>query len=136
MKTDRELMEQALDSREQSYAPYSGFCVGAALLAEDGTVYTGCNMENASFSATCCAERAAFAKAVGEGKRRFLKIAIAGGRAGQAPEHRCMPCGICRQVMREFCKDDFEILVSDGGALCRYTLGELLPGGFSGDALR
>lgn len=136
MKTDRELMEKAMKSRNSAYAPYSGFCVGAALLAEDGAVYTGCNVENASFSATCCAERAAFATAVADGKHRFLKIAIAGGRAKQAAEQPCMPCGICRQVMREFCADDFEILVSDGGALCRYTLGELLPGGFSGDALR
>lgn len=136
MKTDRELMEQAVKCRTLAYAPYSGFCVGAALLAEDGAVYTGCNVENASFSATCCAERAAFASAVADGRRRFLKIAIAGGRAEQTPERPCMPCGICRQVMREFCADDFEILVSNGGVLCRYTLGELLPGGFSGDALR
>ena len=135
MMTDMQLIETANRARGRAYAPYSGFSVGAALLAEDGTVYTGCNIENASFSATCCAERTAFACAVADGKRSFLKIAVMGSRAGKDPDRFFMPCGICRQVMREFCKDDFVILVSDGKEICSRTLAELLPGSFSGEAL-
>lgn len=135
MLTDDELIAIADRNRTQAYAPYSGFCVGAALLAQDGSVFSGCNVENASYSATCCAERAAFCHAVGEGHRRFLKIAVVGGSAGQAPARFCMPCGVCRQVMREFCREDFVILTTDGRQIRRRTLAELLPDSFSPDDL-
>lgn len=128
--TDHELMELAFKAREASYCPYSGYAVGAALLSEDGRVFLGCNVENASYSPTCCAERTAFFKAVSEGVHRFSRIAIVGGRRGEAPESLFTPCGVCRQVMREFCEDDFEILVTDGKELKKWTLAELLPAGF------
>ena len=108
---DREkLMEAALAARQHSYSPYSGFAVGAALLCRDGAVYTGCNIENAAFSPTNCAERTAFFKAVSEGEREFLAIAIVGGPSGREPEELCPPCGVCRQVMMEFC-DPEEFLI-------------------------
>lgn len=125
------LISTAKCARENAYAPYSNYLVGAALQAADGTVYTGCNVENASFGVTCCAERVAFGKAIADGKNDFLRIAIVGGMRNQHLNKQCMPCGICRQVMREFCKDDFEILVSDGDTIVRYTLAQLLPGAFS-----
>ena len=93
----------------RAYAPYSGFQVGAALLAESGAVYLGCNIENSSYSPTICAERTAFAKAVSEGERAFIAIAVVGGKEGTCSGF-CPPCGVCRQVMREFCFDDFRIL--------------------------
>lgn len=134
--TNEALISLALKAREGAYAPYSGFAVGAALLASDGTVYTGCNIENASYSATVCAERVAFGSAVSDGKREFLKIAIVGGRATEAPTQFCMPCGICRQVMREFCKPSFEVIVSNKDTVCEKTLAELLPESFAADALQ
>ena len=110
---DRELIEAAARARKMSYSPYSGFAVGAALLCEDGSVFTGCNIENSAFSPTNCAERTAFFKAVSEGRRDFAKIAVVGGRADLAtPEYCCPPCGVCRQVMKEFCKPDFEIIMA------------------------
>lgn len=131
MINDSELIQLALETRKMAYAPYSGFAVGAALVAEDGSVYTGCNYENASFSATLCAERGAFAKAVSDGKRQFRKIAIVGGKEGKEPEKFCYPCGICRQVMQEFCDAGFEIILWDGNTCRIFTLAELLPGGFT-----
>ena len=100
--TDKELILSALKARENAYAPYSQFLVGAALLCSDGTVYTGCNIENISYSGTVCAERTAIFKAVSDGKREFSKIAIVGGKKGETIS--AYPCGICRQVMAEFCK--------------------------------
>lgn len=124
------LIESAKLAMAQAYSPYSGYKVGAALLCADGTIYTGCNVENASFSATNCAERTAFFKAVSEGKREFIAMAICGGKDGEI-EGIFPPCGVCRQVMREFCKDDFEIhLVTKTGVQC-FTLGQLLPMSFS-----
>jgi len=114
----------------QSYSPYSGYKVGAALLCKDGRVYTGCNVENASFSATNCAERTAFFKALSEGKREFSAIAICGGKDGVI-EGSFPPCGVCRQVMREFCEDDFEIHLLTKEGIETYTLGELLPASFT-----
>ncbi len=134
--TDVELIALAERARENAYSPYSGYTVGAALLASDGTVYTGGNVENASYSATLCAERSAFAQAISHGCRSFSAIAVVGGRAGEAPNSFFMPCGVCRQVMREFCADDFRILVSDGQTVCSQTLAELLPGSFSADAMQ
>ena len=115
------LLDLAKAAREQAYAPYSNFKVGAALLCEDGTVYTGCNVENAAYSPTLCAERVAFGKAISEGKRAFSAIAVVGNTAP------CTPCGVCRQVMAEFCKKDF-LIHTEGKT---YTLENLLPEGFS-----
>lgn len=129
------LARQALEARELSYCPYSGFAVGAALLCADGTVITGCNIENAGYSATNCAERTAFFKAVSEGKREFLAIAVAGGKKGEPPADLCPPCGVCRQVMREFCGPDFKIVLTDGKNLELYTLEELLPHSFGPEKL-
>ena len=104
-----ELIHKAIAAREFAYAPYSNFCVGAALLTKSGKIYTGCNVENAGYSATNCAERTAFFKAVSEGEREFAAIAIGGGPRGPLTEY-CSPCGVCRQVMAEFCDPD-EFLV-------------------------
>lgn len=131
----RELIREAVKARERAYAPYSGYFVGAALLTEEGTVYKGCNVENASFGATNCAERTAFFKAVSEGEKSFTAIAIAGGAAGR-PEGYAFPCGICRQVMQEFCKKDFTVLIAKTEEEYKeYTLEEILPFGFGGETL-
>ena len=127
----QKLIRQAMEAREKAYAPYSGFFVGAALECKDGTVYTGCNIENASFSPTNCAERTAFFKAVSEGQREFRRIAIVGGKEGEmvAPS----PCGVCLQVMAEFCEAaQFEIIMarSEDDYTVR-KLAELLPNSFS-----
>lgn len=124
------LLERAKEARTQAYCPYSGFAVGAALLCADGAVYAGCNIENAGLTATCCAERTAFFRAVNDGKRQFKAIAIVGGRAGEEPAGYCAPCGVCRQVMAEFCGPEFEILLTNGKELQAFTLAELLPMAF------
>ena len=127
----RALYEVAVKMRERSYAPYSRFRVGAALLAKDGTVWTGCNIENASYGACNCAERTAFFKAVSEGEKHFSAIAIAGGPEGAETLDFCPPCGICRQVMEEFCGQDFRIILGNSaGELKVLTMAELLPYGF------
>lgn len=125
------LVRLAEAAREMSYAPYSGFRVGAALLGVSGRVYAGCNIENAAYSPANCAERTAFFKAISEGEREFTAIAVAGGR-GEAVNQPCTPCGVCRQVMAEFCDaPTFLIYVSRGGGeFDTHTLGELLPLGF------
>ena len=129
---DKTLFSRALAAREQAYAPYSYFTVGAALLCTDGTVYTGCNIENAAFSPTVCAERVAFFKAVSEGRREFAAIAIAGAPEEAAPDSPCAPCGVCRQVMQEFCGPDFLVyLGKENNQFMTATLKELLPFGFS-----
>lgn len=122
-----DLVGTAVKMRERSYAPYSHFHVGAALLCADGRVFTGCNVENASYGATICAERTALVKAVSEGAREFTAIAIAGGLEGVITE-AAPPCGICRQFMSEFCSPDFIVLLAlPGGEYEKHTLGELLP---------
>ena len=128
--TDRELVSMAEDAMTRAYAPYSRFQVGAALLCADGSVYTGCNIENAAYGPTVCAERVAFFTAVRDGERDFIKIAVVGGPEGGIRSFT-HPCGVCRQVMREFCRDDFEILVFDGERIRRTTLAALLPDSFS-----
>lgn len=129
--TNEELCKIAVKAMENSYSPYSNYKVGAALLTEDGKVYTGCNIENASYSATVCAERTAFFKAVSEGVHDFVKIAVAGGEKGKI-SGEFPPCGICRQVMSEFCGPDFEILaVKENGEFTKYLLSELLPFSFN-----
>lgn len=127
----KELIKLALSARNKAYAPYSSFLVGAALLCKNGKVYTGCNIESSSFSPTCCAERTAFFKAVSEGEREFLAIAIVGGKNDTDDLGICAPCGVCRQVMKEFCNDDFTVILSDSQFNTKtITLGELLPLGF------
>ena len=129
MKSE-ELMAIARQARAHSYSPYSGYAVGAALLCSDGTVYEGCNVENASYTPTICAERVAFFKAVYDGHRDFKAIAICGGPAGE-PTKTCTPCGVCRQVMSEFCGADFEVSMSTGADThMTKTLKELLPYSF------
>ena len=133
----RELIREALTAREKAYAPYSGFMVGAALLTDDGKIFHGCNIENAAYTPTNCAERTAFFKAVSEGKRDFKAIAIVGGMKGR-PVEPCAPCGVCRQVMREFCDpEQFEVVTAVDEQQYRvYKLKELLPESFGPDNLR
>lgn len=127
---DRELIKEAKEAAKSSYAPYSHFNVGAALLTRDGRIYKGCNIENAAYSPTNCAERTAFFKAVSEGESEFSAIAIVGGKNLDFVSF-CSPCGVCRQVMSEFCDDDFKIILGKNDEEIRvYTLRELLPEGF------
>ena len=128
--TNKELMDLAISARENSYSKYSGFSVGAALLTQSGKIYLGCNIENASFSPTCCAERTAFFSAIAAGEREFSAIAVCGGKTGEN-RIKCMPCGVCRQVMSEFCSKDFTILLEDGDNVVSMTLEELLPFSFN-----
>ena len=129
------LLELAMDARERAYAPYSQYKVGAALLTEKGKIYTGCNIENASYPATVCAERSAFAAAISAGERTFKAIAIVGGK-GTRPDPLVPPCGICRQVMAEFCAPEFEIILGDGVQVKIFTLKELLPLSFGAEELK
>ena len=125
------LIELAKEAMKRAYAPYSAFQVGAALLCGDGTVYQGCNIENAAYGPSNCAERTAIFKAVYDGKRDFTAMAICGGKDGIITD-ACPPCGVCRQVLREFCQDDFIIyIVGAEGSYESCTLGELLPHSFS-----
>ena len=123
--TPEELVQAACTVRKRAYAPYSHFTVGAALLCKNGKVFCGCNVENAAFTPTCCAERTAF----------FSAIAVVGAKAEEAPTDFCAPCGVCRQVMREFCTDDFEILLFDGKTIKQHTLKEIFPLAFSENLL-
>ena len=122
----KSLMHAAQVARNHSYSPYSHFRVGAALLIKSGKIYTGCNVENASFSATNCAERTAIFKAVSEGEREFEALAIVGGREGETAAF-CAPCGVCRQVIAEFCPKDFKIVLGNEEKFEVYTLEQLLP---------
>ena len=128
------LCEKAKEAMERAYAPYSSCKVGAALLAKSGKVYLGCNIENASFSPTICAERTAFAAAIAAGEREFLGIAVCGGKDGVV-DGAFYPCGVCRQVMREFCRDDFPVYVLKKDIIISLTLGELLPYSFSSEVM-
>ncbi len=139
---DRELALAAFEARKRAYAPYSRFWVGAALLTEAGKLYTGCNIETSAFTPTSCAERTAFCKALSEGERRFVAIAVVGGKEGEEALAFCPPCGVCRQFMREFCGDDFRIVLGRGR--CEnaeieteaHTLKELLPLSFDGGLIK
>ena len=125
-----DLCKMAIAALENSYSPYSNCKVGAALLCKNGNIYTGCNIENASFSPTICAERVAFSKAISEGEREFVVIAIAGKKDFNLIPFS--PCGVCRQVMTEFCAPDFTVLVVTGeGTYSQYTLDSLLPNSFN-----
>ena len=134
--TPLQLVDLAIEARERAYVPYSHFAVGAALLTGSGKVYQGCNIENSSFGATNCAERTAFFSAVYEGERDFTAIAVVGGPEGERVHELCPPCGICRQVMREFCGSGFRIYLSKGdGTNCEASLEEMLPFSFSQEDL-
>lgn len=128
--TPEKLREMAISAMDGAYAPYSGYKVGAALLCADGKVYTGCNIENASYTPTVCAERTAFFKAVSDGCREFTAIAICGGKDGVITG-LFPPCGVCRQVMREFCGDDFKVYMITPEGYKERTLAALLPDSFS-----
>ena len=128
--TPEQLVELAKEAMEHAYVPYSGYKVGAALLCADGTVYQGCNIENAAYSPTNCAERTAFFKAVYDGHRDFTAIAVCGGKDGLITG-AFPPCGVCRQVMREFCTEDFLVYLVSPEGFETVTLGELLPHSFS-----
>lgn len=121
----KELFRIATEASKNAYAPYSGFKVGAALICSDNTVYTGCNVENAVYPLGLCAEKNAICKAVSDGRKDFVAIAVAGSKTDDFSKP-CLPCGACLQVMQEFCGDDFKIILSNGFT----TLGELLPGKF------
>ena len=120
--TDRELLNIARQAAENAYVPYSKFKVGAALECADGTVYTGCNVENAALGCTICAERTAVCKAVSEGSRDFVRIAV-----WADSENYCMPCGSCRQVLSEFAKDIEVLCAKSGGRYVSYPLSKLMP---------
>ena len=133
----KELIQIATEQLKYAYTPYSNFKVGAALLAEDGRIFTGCNIENSAYGPTNCAERTAFFKAVSEGVREFKAIALVGGKDGILTDY-CTPCGVCRQVMMEFCvPETFEIIMAkspEDYQIC--TLSELLPRAFSPKSLK
>ena len=132
----QELIEKAISMMDHSYSPYSHFHVGAALLAKNGTYYTGCNIENAAYTPTNCAERTAFFKAVSEGVKEFDAICIVGGKEGVLTEYAA-PCGVCRQVMMEFCDpEEFQIILATSKKQYEiFPLNELLPLGFGPDNL-
>ena len=133
--TNGELIALAVEARKQSYSPYSGFRVGAALLGKSGKIYLGCNVENAAYTPTNCAERTAVFKAVSEGERDFSAIAIVGGMGEELAEF-CAPCGICRQVLAEFCDGDFPVVLGTPNNYKVYTLAELLPFSFGKSDLK
>lgn len=128
--TEQALCQKAIDMLDMAYVPYSHFPVGAALLCRDGTVFTGCNIENASYTPTICAERTAVSKAVSEGHRDFVRIVIAG-----RSEDFCVPCGVCRQVLREFAPELEIICLNGAGEERVFTLPELLPHSFGPEYL-
>lgn len=131
----KQLISNALEARMMSYSPYSGFKVGAALMDKEGKIFTGCNIENASYPATVCAERTAIFKAVSSGSREFIGIAIVGG-SGEKPMDFAYPCGVCRQVMAEFCTPEFIIIVAVSQNDYKvYRLKELLPMSFGKNEL-
>ena len=134
----RELAAKSLAGIKNSYAPYSHFHVSAVLLSENGNIYTGNNIENAAYTPSVCAERCAFFKAVSEGERSFTAIAVVGGPEGASEFDWCAPCGVCRQVMKEFCHEDaFQIILARSVKEYKvYTLAELLPMGFGPDKLQ
>lgn len=136
MNTEKELVKAAYEAQKYSYSPYSGFEVGAALLGKNGKIYLGCNIENAAYSPSNCAERTAFFKAISEGCQEFEAIAIVGNKKGEKGDF-CPPCGVCRQVMAEFCDpESFRIILGRSGEeyyIC--FLKDLLPLGFGSELL-
>ena len=136
MKCYETLAQAAIDAKKFSYSPYSKFMVGAALLTKSGKIYTGCNIENAAYSPTNCAERTALFKAVSEGEREFAAIAVAGNAEGVEPDY-CYPCGVCRQVLMEFVGDGFEVVVVRTASDYKvYSFAEIFPFGFGPGVLK
>ena len=136
-KEIQELISRALEARKNAYAPYSDFRVGAALLSDSGGIYTGCNIENSAYTPTNCAERTAFFKAVSEGVRSFRAICIAGGPGEREPEKPCPPCGVCRQMLYEFCDQAMPVIMAKSETqYVERSLGELLPLGFGPEKVR
>ena len=130
-----DLCQKAVEMRSESYAPYSDFLVGSAILTSDGKIFTGCNVENSAFGPSICAERTAIVKAVSEGYRDLAAIAIAGGKRDGGLQY-CAPCGVCRQVMREFCGPSFRIYLAKSATDYKeFTLGDLLPESFGPENL-
>ena len=130
-ESEKKLVEKAFEMLDFSYCPYSSFHVGAARLSKTGKIYGGCNVENAAYGPSNCAERTAIFKAVSEGDRDFDSICITGGMNGKVTDY-CPPCGVCRQVMREFCSPDFRIILAKSKTEVKvFTLSELLPESFS-----
>ena len=129
------LVNSAIIARKKSYCPYSSFAVGAALLCEDGEIFTGANIESSSYTPTVCAERVAFSTAIHAGKRNFCAIAVVGGKATEDISAYTPPCGVCRQFMAEFCSPDFPVILSNGKSSKVLTLGELLPESFTKENL-
>lgn len=128
---EKELCKEAIDAMKNAYAPYSGYKVGAALLTEKGKLFAGCNIENAAYTPTVCAERVALFNAISSGERNFTAFAVAGGKDGVI-SGAFPPCGVCRQVMAEFCAPDFTVLVVTGeDSYKKYTLNELFPQAFT-----
>ena len=137
MENTKKLFELAASCRLNAYTPYSKFNVGAALFCKNGRVFRGCNIESASYTPTNCAERTAFFKAISEGEREFSAIAIVGGPAGAPPADFCYPCGVCRQVMAEFCGRDFKVYIAKSESEIReYSLDEIIPFAFTQEDLR
>lgn len=128
IETINRLMNEAKQAQKRAYAPYSRFFVGSALLTAEGKIYTGCNIENASYPVGLCAERTAFASAVSNGERNFVALALVGGEDISKP---CFPCGMCRQFMREFCSPDFQVIVQNNGKTEIHAMRDLLPDSFS-----
>ena len=127
---EQQLIKYAIEAAQKSYSPYSNFRVGAALLTNDNKVYLGCNIENSAYGPSNCAERTAFFKAISDGSKSFKAIAIVGGLNGNF-DNFCTPCGVCRQVMSEFCDKDFTIILGNKNLeFQKYTLEELLPHSF------
>ena len=132
----KEVIKKAINARNYAYIPYSNFAVGAALLTENGKIYDGCNIENASFTPTNCAERTAVFKAVSEGERKFKAIAVVGGKANESISEYITPCGVCRQVLAEFCDENFIIISAKNEDDYKiYTLKDLFPGSFSKESV-
>lgn len=132
----KELIQKAIDSMQRAYVPYSKFQVGAALETQEGKIYQGCNIENAAYTPSNCAERTAFFRAIYEGEKNFSRICVVGGMNGEIKDY-VAPCGVCRQVMMEFCTSDFEIILAKSEKEYKvYTLKEILPEGFGPDNLR
>ena len=127
----KQLIIDAVMAREKAYAPYSHYKVGACLLSKSGKKYLGCNVENAAYTPTNCAERTAFFKAISEGERGFEAIAIVGGKDGEPLSSNCTPCGVCRQVMLEFCHRDFKVILGTPDNFKVYTLEEIMPYAFT-----
>lgn len=130
INTIKKLINSALKAKQNCYAPYSKFCVGAALLSDSGIIYTGVNVENACYSCTNCGERTAFFKAVSEGEKSFKAIAVTGGENNKKGVY-CTPCGVCRQIMAEFCNENFSVILANNENDYKiYSLKELLPMAF------